>query len=73
MTLGTIPAAYQEQWNFTLQHQLPRGVAVEAAYAGSHGVHLPSGSVPLNALPPQYVSLGNNLNNAVPNPFYGFW
>jgi hypothetical protein len=55
MTLGTI-LGHQEQWNFTLQHQLPRGVAVEAAYAGSHGVHLPSGSVPLNALP-QYVSL----------------
>ena len=71
MTLGTIPAAYQPQWNFSLQRQLPRGVALEAAYAGSRGVHLPSGSVPLNALPPQFVSLGNSLNNPVPNPFFG--
>jgi hypothetical protein len=71
MTLGTLPAPYQEQWNLTLQRQLPGGVAVEAAYAGSTGVHLPGAAVAMNALPPAYVSLGNSLNNAVTNPFYG--
>jgi hypothetical protein len=43
---------------------------IDAAYAGSHGVHLFS---PLNydQLPDQYLSLGGNLLNLVPNPFYG--
>ena len=34
---------YQTQWNFTVQRQFRGGVAVEAAYAGSNGVHLPRG------------------------------
>ena len=37
------------------------GVAVEAAYAGSRGVHLPRGSQNFNALPTQYLSLGTTL------------
>jgi len=42
---------YQEQWNFTVQRQLPGGVAVEAAYAGSEGVHLPTGGLQADFLP----------------------
>jgi hypothetical protein len=71
LQLGTTPYPYNEQWNFTLQRQAWGGVAVEAAYAGSHGVHLPRGSWQADALPTQYLSMGSALNNLVPNPFFG--
>jgi hypothetical protein len=63
-------APYVEQWNFTLQRTLPGDVLVEAAYAGSHGVHL-DGDLEWNQMPDQYLSLGNNLLQQVPNPFFG--
>ena len=31
---------YFEQWNFDIQHQLPRGLLVTASYAGSAGHHI---------------------------------
>lgn len=62
---------YQAQWNFTIQRQLWGGVALEAAYAGSRGVFLPHGVLQINALSTEYLSLGNALNELVPNPFYG--
>ena len=75
--LGNIPLQslrypYQEQWNFTVQRQLPGGVALETAYAGSKGVHLPTGGLQADYLPFQDLALGSALNNQVPNPFYGF-
>ncbi len=62
---------YQGQWNFTVQRQLPAGMALEAAYAGNTGVHLPTSGLTANALPYQDLSLGTALNALVPNPFYG--
>lgn len=59
------------QWNFTLQHQLPGGVAVEASYAGLRGLHLPQGLLQINELPDQDLALGSKLQQLVPNPFYG--
>ena len=46
---------------------------VEAAYAGSRGVHLfaASGSGQVDQLPDQYLALGSKLQQLVPNPFYG--
>jgi hypothetical protein len=69
--LRTIDYPYQGQWNFTVQHQFWGGVAVEAAYAGATGVHLPLGTYQLDSLPTSYLSLGTNLNTLVSNPFYG--
>jgi hypothetical protein len=69
--LRNISYPYQGQWNFTIQRQFWGGVAVEAAYAGSTGVHLPMGTYQLNALPTQYLSLGSALSTLVANPFYG--
>ena len=66
--------AYYLNWNLTLQHQFPGGINVEAAYAASHGVHLPINSdngVNINQLPDKYLSLGNQLLQNVTNPFYG--
>jgi len=69
--LATTPYPYNEQWNLTLQRQFWGGFAVEAAYAGSHGVHLPRGSWQADALPTKYLSMGSALNTLVPNPFFG--
>jgi hypothetical protein len=62
---------YTQQWNFSIQHQLPAGLALEAAYAGLHGVHLPQGGFQLNALPQQYLSMGASLITQVENPLFG--
>jgi hypothetical protein len=71
MSLQRLAYPYQGQWNLTVQRQLPGGPVVEAAYAGSVGIHLPTSGLTSDALPPQYLSLGTGLNTLVPNPFYG--
>jgi len=63
-------AGYSEQWNFTVQHQFPKDLALEVGYAGLRGVHLPLG-LQLDQLDPQYLSMGSALKTQVPNPFYG--
>ncbi len=74
---------YLQQWNFTIQRELPKGFMVQAAYAGSKGTRLILGSRPLNAFNtiPQgvladartkYIATGANpMSDMVPNPFYG--
>lgn len=70
--LRNVSYPYQGQWNFTVQRQFWGGVAVEAAYAGATGVHLPLGTYQLDSLSTQYLSQGTSLNTPlVPNPFYG--
>ena len=61
---------YSGQWNFTVQHQLPKDIAIEAAYAALRGVHLPMENQ-LNQLDPRYFSMGASLRDQVPNPFFG--
>src|SRR5262249_23054437 len=62
---------YTAQWNFALQREI-RGVAFEAAYAASRGVHLAAGAVNYNTLPASLRALGTALRDQVPNPFYGY-
>lgn len=62
---------YAQQWNFDLQHELPGGASVSAAYAGSKGSHLPGPAQQLNQLPPEFMSLGAQLQQQAPNPFFG--
>jgi hypothetical protein len=63
---------YYQQWNFGIQRELPGNMLLEAAYVGAHGVSLADyGNVNLNALPDQYLALGDSLFESVPNPFYG--
>src|SRR5207249_10826533 len=63
-----------QQWNVTLQRELPGGWLVEAGYLGSKWQHLNDGesSMTYNQLPPSYLSLGSQLlsTNRVANPFY---
>jgi len=61
-----------QQWSFSLQRELPGNMLIEAAYVASKGNHLVDGeSMTLNQLPASFFSLGNTLNDLVPNPFYG--
>ena len=60
---------YSAQWNFTIQHQLPGNLAVEAAYAALKGVHLPWGGRQENQLAPEFMALGAQLTQQVANPF----
>jgi hypothetical protein len=73
--LGTVlpdnPIPYAQQWNFNIQQQLPGNFLVDVAYAGSRGVHLYYGTISTDQLAPQYMALGSQLLQSVPNPFYG--
>jgi len=65
-----------QQWNFSIQRELPGHGVVEANYVGTKGTHLYFGqgdtvSNP-NNLNPVYWGIGRNtLTSKVPNPFYG--
>ena len=65
------PYPYVQQWNFTVQRQLPGGAALEVGYAGSKGTHLPASSSQTNQISDQYLSMGNALLTKVANPFFG--
>lgn len=68
------PTPMSQQWNLSLQQQLPGGFLVEATYSANHGTHLLSGTYDLNQADPAKVrefGLAGRLNNAVPNPFAG--
>ncbi len=71
---GDNKVGYTENWNLDVQRQLPYGFLVDAAYVGSHGVHLnKSGENDWNAnqLTPEALTLGTQLQQSVTNPFYG--
>ncbi|MEP7363487.1 MAG: carboxypeptidase regulatory-like domain-containing protein [Acidobacteriota bacterium] len=59
------------QWNFNVQRELPWSILADVSYAGSRGIHLGYRNREMNALDPQYYSLGTGLNTLVDNPFYG--
>jgi hypothetical protein len=57
-----------------IQRELPWSMFVEVAYVGTRGYDLSTvgeSGLSLNQLDPQYMSLGSQLNQQVPNPFYG--
>jgi Carboxypeptidase regulatory-like domain len=80
------PNGVTYQWNVAVQRQLPFGIAIEAAYAGLHGQHLPA-AVAINQLPDSYLAQAASdpncvgaaanlstlcfLTKKVANPFYG--
>ena len=73
----TNPAAYSQEWNFNIQHELSGGTLIDVAYAGSKGTHLPMHSQDQDQLPNQYLPGGSagytvaDLKASVANPFYG--
>jgi len=54
---------YAQQWNLTIEHQFTNEFYVSTAYVGNKGTRLVSGNVPLNALDPQHLSMGQTLFN----------
>ncbi len=70
MDRGNKSNIYNQQWNLTVQRQLPGQWLVEAGYAGNKGTRIPvSGN--WNQIHPQYQALGAGLNALVQNPFFG--
>jgi hypothetical protein len=65
------PIGYMEQWNVDFQRQLPAGLFLDLAYAGSRGIHLFNYGQNVNQLPMKDLALGTALSTSVPNPFYG--
>ena len=59
-----------QMWNANIQRSVTKDLIVEAAYIGSRGEHIWN-NFTRNATFPQYLSLGSQLNNLVPNPFFG--
>ncbi|HYM13542.1 MAG TPA: TonB-dependent receptor [Bryobacterales bacterium] len=63
-----------QQWNFSIQRQLPGNSVLQVNYTGGKGTHLyfGGGVTNMNLLDPSYWTLGRTkLNALVPNPFYG--
>lgn len=60
-------------WGLSIQRQLNNNWAISGEYLGVKGVHLLTNvwNWSLNNVPLQYYSLGDHLNDQVPNPFYG--
>jgi hypothetical protein len=61
---------YNQQWQVSLQRQLPSRTVVEAAYVGMLSLKQFE-SFNLNEKPDQYLALGTAENTRVPNPFLG--
>ena len=61
-----------QQWDLSVQRQLPGRWVVEASYSGNHGTHLVAGGYNLNQSDSAAIlSLGTTLQNTVPNPYAG--
>jgi hypothetical protein len=52
---------YAQQWNLTIEHQFTPNTYVNASYVGNKGTRLLSTTVPLNALNPSLLSMGESL------------
>ncbi len=49
---------YSHQWNVTVERELLRDLSLSVAYVGTAGRRLPSSIAPINAIDPQYLSMG---------------
>ncbi|MBY0506508.1 MAG: TonB-dependent receptor [Bryobacteraceae bacterium] len=66
------PSSYSMNYSFDLQYDLGKGAILEVGYIGTQGRKLPYGiSRNMNQLDPQFLSLGQSLNDPVANPFAG--
>jgi hypothetical protein len=60
-----------QQVNLAIQHEFAKNTVIEVGYVGNHGTHMVAGNWNYNQMPDQYLSLGNSLQNQVPNPYKG--
>jgi hypothetical protein len=68
--LRNIRRGYSQQWSLSLQREFRGNWLIEAGYMANRGVHLP-GLVTFDYLPQKYQALGTQLQQLVPNPYYG--
>lgn len=64
------PTPTNQMWNANVQRTFGSNLLIEAAYIGSRGMRIWN-NYNRNATFPQYLSLGAQLNDLVPNPFFG--
>ena len=64
------PTPTNQMWNANVQRTFGSNLLVEAAYIGSRGMRIWK-NYNRGATFPQYLSLGSQLNDLVPNPFFG--
>jgi hypothetical protein len=75
------PVGYVQQWNFSLERQLPAKFSIIAAYVGSKGTHLAQYSQQMNQISDRFLSQAAGefatggrstvtLLRATPNPFF---
>lgn len=71
--LAPHPTGYTEHFSADVQYELGRSSVVEIGYTGWRGRKMMYGNPDINAnqLPTQYLALGQQLDQVVPNPFYG--
>jgi hypothetical protein len=63
---------YKHQYSVDLQYQLTPSTVVEIGYSGFQGRNQLFGQPSsFNQLDPQFLSMGDALNEQVPNPFFG--
>ena len=66
------PTPYIQEFSADLQYALGRNTVAELGYAGNQGRKLiENGAFQADQLPDNYLSMGNALLAAVPNPFFG--
>ena len=64
-------SSYVQQWMFGVQYSVTNNDLVDVSYVGNHGVHVLAQYLEWNEIPASDLSLGNQLNALVPNPFFG--
>ena len=63
------PEGYVQQWNLSIETDLPGGFFLSAAYVGSKGTHLPQYSEQINQIPDSLLAqAASQVNSALPNP-----
>lgn len=74
---------YIQQWNLTVERELPGGINLQVSYVGTKGTHIVSQTLPLNGTNAidrnilasarrEFIRTGSNpLDNSVANPFFG--
>lgn len=63
-------SGYVQQYSFDFQRQLSATLVVSAGYIGSKSSRLPQDGRNINQLAPEFLALGAQLNQSVPNPLY---
>jgi Carboxypeptidase regulatory-like domain len=62
---------YSQQWNMTVERELPNNFFVALSYVGTKGTHLPSAMSPLNVidpLDPSITPMGTDLRKSYNDP-----